>query len=179
MVYQQPKQSEGLSMYRRQFLCCLAALASVPQVAISRELKPYGGPQITRVVLHKSRRRLYLLSGETVVKDYKVGLGSAPAGPKRFEGDGKTPEGSYIIDRRNPNSSFHLSIGISYPNTQDQEFAAAHGKRAGGDIFIHGRARQNKGKGRDWTAGCIAVKDRHIEQIYMMVQLGTQIDIYP
>ncbi len=166
-------------MHRRHFIYCLAGIASVPSVGFSRELKPYTGPEITRVVLHKSRRRLYLLSGEKVVKDYKVGLGSAPAGPKRFEGDGKTPEGSYIIDKRNPDSSFHLSLGISYPNEQDVAYAAAHGKRAGGDIFIHGRARKNWGKGRDWTAGCIAVKDRHIEEIYMMVPLGTQIDIYP
>lgn len=147
--------------------------------AQARSLKPYDGPEITRLVLYKGRRRLYLLSGTEVIKEYKVGLGNAPEGPKRFEGDGKTPEGSYIIDRRNPNSSYHLSLGISYPNEEDRAYAAAHGKRPGGDIFIHGRARKNWFKGKDWTAGCIAVKDRHIEEIFMMVPLGTQIDIYP
>ena len=164
-------------MKRRIFLFGLAAGIAAPTFA--RELKPYTGPEITRLVLYKERRRLYLLSGTEVVKEYKVGLGSAPEGPKRFEGDGKTPEGSYVIDRRNPNSSYHLSIGISYPNEADIAYAEAHGKRPGGDIFIHGRARKNWFKGKDWTAGCIAVKNRHMEEIFMMVPLGTQIDIYP
>nr|WP_246002392.1 L,D-transpeptidase family protein [Pacificibacter maritimus] len=147
--------------------------------SFGRTLEPYFGPQITRVVLHKKRRRLYLLHGTKVIKKYKVGLGGVPVGHKQFEGDGKTPEGSYIIDRRNPNSQFHLSVGISYPNAQDIEFARARGRSPGGDIFIHGRAGEHVGRGKDWTAGCIAVADRHIEEIYMMVLTGTQIDIFP
>lgn len=165
-------------MKRRHFLMGLPAIFAFAGRASARALRAYTGPEITRIVLYKGRRRLYLLSGEDIVKEYRVGLGFAPKGPKRFEGDGKTPEGSYFIDRRNPRSSFHLSLGISYPNAADLAYAAKHGKRAGGDIFIHGRERQHRGKGRDWTAGCIAVKDRQVEEIYMMVRLGTQIDIY-
>jgi murein L,D-transpeptidase YafK len=108
-----------------------------------------------------------------------VGLGGNPIGPKQFEGDQKTPEGAYLIDRQNPNSNYHLSIGISYPNQRDVEFAESQGKNPGGDIFIHGRARKNKGRGKDWTAGCIAVKDGEMEEIYSMVRVGTPIYIYP
>jgi murein L,D-transpeptidase YafK len=166
-------------MDRRKLIAGLTCFSLLPATASARKIKPYTGPKITRVILNKGERRLYLVSGNEVIKKFKVGLGGIPEGHKQFEGDGKTPEGSYIIDRRNPGSRYHLSIGISYPNAQDIEFAREHGKSAGGDIFIHGRAKENKGRGRDWTAGCIAVKDRHIEQIYMMVSLGTQIDIYP
>ncbi len=166
-------------MYRRDFIATTVAALAMPQAVLARELKPYAGPEITRVVIYKDRRKLYLLSGEDVVETFKIGLGGNPIGPKQFEGDGKTPEGSYVIDRRNPNSSYHLSLGISYPNQQDAEYALSQGRRPGGDIFIHGRAGENRGKGRDWTAGCIAVKDRHIEKIYMMVQDGTQVDIFP
>lgn len=166
-------------MKRRVFLVSAASALAFSKAAFARELKPYSGPEITRVVIYKERRRLYLLHGDEIVQEYKIGLGGNPVGPKQFEGDGKTPEGSYIIDRRNPNSAYHLSLGISYPNAEDAAYAQAMGRRPGGDIFIHGRAGENRGKGKDWTAGCIAVKDRHIEKIYMMVQNGTQVDIFP
>lgn len=155
------------------------AAALLPASAFARELKPYTGPEITRVVIYKERRKLYLLSGAEIVETFKIGLGGNPIGPKQFEGDKKTPEGSYIINRRNPKSSYHLSIGVSYPNREDRAFAQSQGRRPGGDIFIHGRAGENRGKGRDWTAGCIAVKDHEIEKIYMMVRDGTQVDIFP
>lgn len=166
-------------MKRRRFILALAALLAQSNTAFARVLKPYRGPEITQVVIYKARRRMYLLHGEDVVQSYKIGLGGNPIGPKQFEGDLKTPEGAYVIDRRNPNSSFHLSLGISYPNAQDAAFAMLHDRRPGGDIFIHGRAGEHRGKGKDWTAGCIAVKDRHIEKIYMMVGLGTPIFINP
>ena len=115
-----------------------------------------------------------------VLKTYPMGLGFAPVGHKQFEGDGRTPEGSYFIDRRNPNSLFHLSIGISYPNAADRAFAKAQGKSPGGDIFIHGGPRKgiDPVDKRDWTAGCIAVTDRQIEQVYAMVRNGTPVDIF-
>lgn len=166
-------------MDRRVFITTAAAAVTFSSGAFARTLKPYRGPEITRVVIYKQRRKLYLLHHEDVVKSFKIGLGGNPIGPKQFEGDGKTPEGSYVIDRRNPNSSYHLSLGISYPNEQDRAHAASLGRRPGGDIFIHGRAGENRGKGKDWTAGCIAVRDRQIEKIYTMVQNGTQVDIFP
>jgi hypothetical protein len=105
--------------------------------------------------------------------------GFAPEGHKQFEGDGKTPEGEYIIDRRNPNSRFHLSIGISYPNAADRAFARSQGKSPGGDIFIHGRGKYPGSNRDDWTWGCIAVTDREMEDIYAMVRNGTPITIKP
>ncbi len=167
-------------MKRRLFLKSSVALLSglTANAASALSFRPYQGPKITRLVVYKERRKLYLLHGHTIIKSYKIGLGFNPIGHKRFEGDGKTPEGSYFIDRRNPNSNYHLSLGISYPNIEDRSYASTHGKSAGGDIFIHGRAGKHRGRGRDWTWGCIAVKDRHIEEIFTMVENGTQIDIH-
>ncbi|GIT91489.1 hypothetical protein JANAI62_19460 [Jannaschia pagri] len=138
----------------------------------------YDGPQVTRVEVQKSARRMYLLHHDRVLKAYRVQLGFTAAGPKQFEGDGKTPEGRYHIDRRNPNSAFYLSIGIDYPNAADRAFAAAQGKKPGGDIFIHGWGDKRRGRSNDWTAGCIAVKNREMKTVYAMVQNGTPIDIY-
>lgn len=148
--------------------------------ACATKFRPYSGPQVTRLRLFKGRRLLVLDGIEGALRTYPIGLGFAPAGHKQFEGDGRTPEGSYVIDRRNPDSLFHLSIGISYPNEQDRAYAAAVGKSAGSDIFIHGgpRAGIDPVDKRDWTAGCISVTDRQIEEIYAMVRDGTPIDIY-
>lgn len=139
----------------------------------------YDGPEVSRLRLHKGERVLFLDHGETVLARHDVGLGFAPEGHKQFEGDGRTPEGSYVIDRRNPDSLFHLSIGISYPNEADLAFAASQGREPGGDIFIHGGPRRgiDKMNVRDWTAGCIATTDREIEIIYAMVRDGTPIEI--
>ena len=102
-----------------------------------------------------------------------------PIGDKFYEGDGRTPEGTYFIDRRNPNSKYHLSIGISYPNARDRAEAATLGKPPGGDIFIHGESNRLKLGKNDWTWGCIAVPNREMEEIYSMVQNGTPIKINP
>ncbi|MFN6951549.1 MAG: murein L,D-transpeptidase family protein [Albidovulum sp.] len=168
-------------MNRRTFLTTVAIGlfgAMTPAVARSKFLV-YDGPEITQIVVHKAKRRMYLVSGTRVVKRYRIALGGNPVGPKRFEGDGKTPEGLYYIDRQNPNSAYHLSLGISYPNAEDIARAKAEGKDPGKDIFIHGRAKKHRGRGRDWTAGCIAVKDREMEAIYAMVRIGTPIFILP
>ena len=157
----------------------LLAVLLLATVAGCSKFKTYNGPEVTRVLIDKGERRMHLLHNEQVLKSYSVGLGFAPAGHKAVEGDGRTPEGEYRIDRRNPNSEFHLSIGISYPNQQDRERAHAVGKSPGGDIFIHGRPWKNRKGGRDWTAGCIAVTNREIEEIYAMVRDGTPITINP
>lgn len=142
------------------------------------KFKTYNGPEVTSIQVHKTDRKMYLLHNDKVLKSYDVALGFAPTGHKQVEGDGKTPEGTYFIDRRNPNSEFHLSLGISYPNQADRERAAALGQSPGGDIFIHGWSR-NPIRRRDWTAGCISVKDREMEMIYAMVKEGTVIHILP
>ena len=85
----------------------------------------YNGPEVTHVLVDKGERRMHLIHHDEVLESYDIGLGFAPNGDKKIEGDGKTPEGAYIIDRRNPNSAYHLSVGISYPNANDRAFAEA------------------------------------------------------
>ena len=141
------------------------------------KFRTYNGPEVTQVYVSKENRRMYLLHGEEVLKAYKVDLGFEPRGDKKAYGDGRTPEGFYFIDRRNPNSAFHLSVGINYPNSKDRAEAAALGVDPGGDIFIHGQPNRKKADGDDWTAGCIAVSNDEIEEIYAMVKNGTPIFI--
>lgn len=150
--------------------------------AACSKFKSYSGPEVTRVAIWKDARVMRLYHHDRVLKQYDVGLGFAPRGHKRFEGDGRTPEGRYLIDRRNPNSDFHLSLGISYPNARDIAVARAAGRSPGGDIFIHGAPRpfvSKQKRGQDWSAGCITVTNREMERIYAMVRNGTVVDIYP
>lgn len=142
------------------------------------KFKTYDGPPITQVVVKKADRKMYLLSGNRAVKVYDIGLGTQPIGHKQFEGDGKTPEGLYYIDRRNPDSRYYMSVGVSYPNPDDTAFAVSQGKTPGGDIFIHGQGPEGRilaPQRRDWTVGCIAVTDDEIEDIYAMLRDGTPI----
>ena len=143
------------------------------------KFRTYRGPQVTRIVVYKGDKRMHLLHGTEILESYDIHLGFAPAGHKTVEGDGKTPEGRYYIDRRNPNSAFHLSLGISYPNQDDRARAHALGQSPGGDIFIHGQKSPRIRNRGNWTAGCISVTNKEVEQIYAMVGRGTPIDIYP
>lgn len=142
------------------------------------KFRKYNGPPVTLVQVNKADRKLYLLNNDKVLKTFDIALGFAPVGHKQFEGDGKTPEGTYVISHRNPNSQYYLSVGVNYPNAADRAYAASQGKSPGGDIFIHGGPTK-KIYQRDWTAGCIAVTDREIEIIYSMVEPGTVIRILP
>lgn len=162
------------------FIRIIVVLALALGINACSKFKRYDGPEVTRVVILKSTRRMYLMHGEEALKVYEVDLGFAPDGHKEFEGDGRTPEGSYLIDRRNPRSDFHLSLGINYPNEADIENARKAGKSPGGDIFIHGGPRLFRDKKRaDWTAGCISISNKEIEEVYAMVRDGTPIDIFP
>ena len=136
----------------------------------SMKFRSYNGPSVTHVVVHKQARKMYLLHHDSIMKVYDIGLGFDPTGDKKVEGDGRTPEGLYMIDRRNPNSRFHLSLGIDYPNAADRAEARFLGKSPGGDIFIHGRPPAYQNGVWDWTWGCIAVTDREIEDIYAMIR---------
>jgi murein L,D-transpeptidase YafK len=138
----------------------------------------YTGPEVTRVEVHKSSRSMTLWHHGEVLETFEVELGFDPFGHKFQEGDGRTPEGDYLIDRRNPNSEFYLSIGIDYPNAADLAAAEEAGVDPGGDIFIHGTPRKFF-RSADWTAGCIAVTNREMRRIYAMVQDGTPITIHP
>ena len=158
-------------------LLVLVAACSAPPPS---KFKTYNGPPVTQVVVEKGDRQMFLLSGNKVLKAYDIGLGFQPIGHKMFEGDGRTPEGVYYIDRQNPNSQYHLSLGISYPDPEDKARAMMLGQQPGGDIMIHGRGPYgNKQKLRDWTAGCIAVNDDEMEDIFSMVRPGVPVVIYP
>lgn len=131
------------------------------------------------VVIDKSDRTLTLFSGNRAVKTYGgLQFGDDPFGHKRFEGDERTPEGTYTIDTRNPQSSYHLSLRINYPNANDRAFAAQYGRSPGGDIFIHGQPTGMQGRMRgDWTDGCVALTNAEIEELWMVVPDGTPIHI--
>jgi murein L,D-transpeptidase YafK len=150
-------------------LCCAAVAAPI---------------QADKIVILKSARTMTLLRGGKTLKTYKVALGGVPVGPKRVEGDHKTPEGDYVIDAKNRHSQFHLSLHISYPSAADQERARSLGQPPGGAIMIHGLARPFAYLGplhrqTDWTDGCIAVTNAEIEEIWKLVPVRTSVEIRP
>jgi len=137
-----------------------------------------------QVVVVKSQRTLTLLSQGKVIRTYKVALGGAPVGSKEQQGDHKTPEGRYVLDRRNSKSRFYKSIHVSYPNEQDQQKAAKNGTTPGGDIMLHGLPNGfgwlgDADRAMDWTDGCMAVTDAEIDEIWDLVADGTPIEIRP
>jgi murein L,D-transpeptidase YafK len=151
-------------------------------VALGKELNVT--ERADSIIVNKSERQLYLMSNGQVLRTYDVALGANPVGPKKEEGDGKTPEGLYSIDSRNLNSSFHLSLHVSYPSTKDIENAQRAGVRPGGDIMLHGVRNGFEWIGSlhllaDWTQGCIAVTNEEIEEIWFLVSDGIPIEIRP
>ena len=168
-----------MKRFTRRSALALGAGAGALLAGCSSKFIGYDGPDVTRVQIIKSTRQMVLFNHQRPLAVHRVQLGFAATGHKQFEGDGKTPEGRYHINRRNPNSSFFLSIGIDYPNARDRLYAAEMNRRPGGDIFIHGwgdekRARKNS----DWTAGCVAVTNDEMRRVYAMVRDGTPVDIY-
>jgi murein L,D-transpeptidase YafK len=109
-----------------RFLGWLAILVAVIGLSgCGSKFKRYYGPEVTQIQVHKSARKMYLFHHDEVLKSYDIALGFDPVGHKQFEGDGKTPEGQYFISHKNPDSQYHLSLGISYPNEADIAFAEA------------------------------------------------------
>jgi murein L,D-transpeptidase YafK len=146
------------------------------------------GQQADLVEVFKAERRLELRREGRVLKTYRVALGFAPERHKEREGDGRTPEGAYVIDARNPKSSFHLSLRVSYPDARDKAHAVSLGVPPGGDIYIHGQpngSRKFLGKwlvghpAKDWTTGCVAVTDAEIREIWSLVPTGARVVIHP
>ena len=132
----------------------------------------------------KAPRRLLLLRGARVLRDYAIALGRTPVGPKRNRGDGRTPEGRYRIDGRVADSRFHRALRISYPNDDDRAFARRAGVDPGGDVMIHGLPDGERWVGEahrafDWTNGCIGVTDDEMDEIWELVDDGTPIEIRP
>jgi murein L,D-transpeptidase YafK len=139
---------------------------------------------IDRIVVEKSARRLSIFRGGQKLKSYRIALGRNPIGAKEQEGDLKTPEGIYQIDSRNPQSRFHLALHISYPSDEDNARAAARGVLAGYDIMIHGLPNGEGWIGAfhrrtDWTAGCIALTDEEIEELWRATPDGAIVEIQP
>ena len=137
-----------------------------------------------RIVVWKSKRQLELYAHGKVLKSYAVSLGRNPVGPKLREGDKRTPEGLYAIESHNPRSSFHKALKVSYPSAADRMAAAKRDVAPGGDIMIHGMRNGLGFIGRlhrrlDWTAGCVAVTNPEIEEIYRAVPDGTPVEIRP
>lgn len=140
------------------------------------------GTKADRILVDKSDRLLILFKDDKEIARYtNIRFGDAPGGHKRFEGDERTPEGTYTIDGRNPGSSYHRSLRVSYPNAADRAYAEARGKSAGGDIFLHGQPNGYEGTpiARDWTDGCIALSNAEIRQIWDVVPDGAEITIRP
>jgi murein L,D-transpeptidase YafK len=142
------------------------------------------GAAIERILVEKAARRLTIFRNGKELKTYRIALGRNPIGAKEQEGDLKTPEGVYFIDSRNPHSDFHLGLHLSYPSPEDTARAAARGVPAGYDIMIHGLP--NGGgwlgafhRGKDWTAGCIALTDEEIEELWRVTPDGTAVEIRP
>jgi murein L,D-transpeptidase YafK len=140
-------------------------------------------PTADRVVVYKSERRLELRRGNEVLRTFKVSLGLMPKGHKERAGDFRTPEGRYVLNRRNARSDFFLSIQVSYPNNLDVKNARANGWNPGGSIMIHGLPNQLKREPdyytRDWTDGCIAVSNSDMLEIWLLTHNNTPIEILP
>ena len=119
-----------------------------------------------------------------MLREFDISLGLVPNGPKQREGDFRTPEGKYVLDARNANSDFFLSIHVSYPDERDRARARAQGVDPGGQIMIHGLPNGRSWMGKehikkDWTEGCIAVTNEEIQEIWQLVDDGTPIEIKP
>lgn len=138
--------------------------------------------QIDRILIEKSARRLTVFREGQVVKTYRIALGFAPEGDKQRQGDGRTPEGLFRIDRRNAASAYHLSLGLNYPQADDIARARAGGYDPGGDIFLHGQPNVLPAQSllrHDWTAGCIALSNAEIAELWAATPLDTAVEIRP
>lgn len=143
-------------------------------------------PDITidKLIVTKSQRTMEAYSNGQLIKTYKISLGRNPLGDKEYQGDKKTPEGEYTINDKNPNSGFYKNLGVSYPSTMDKREAERRGLDPGGEIKIHGLGDGVGYIGKfhrlfNWTAGCMAVTDNEIDELYNAVDLGTPIIIKP
>ncbi|OGW23854.1 MAG: hypothetical protein A2X59_06205 [Nitrospirae bacterium GWC2_42_7] len=153
-------------------------------IALQQEIFAIQNVPADKILIEKKERRLTLISKGKVLKTYKIALGGNPNGPKERQGDNKTPEGTYVINSRNRDSRYHLSLRISYPNEKDKKRAKELGVSPGGDIMIHGIKNGFSWAGGlhtevDWTKGCIAVTDEEIEEIEKLVPNGAIVEIRP
>ncbi|SKC58309.1 L,D-transpeptidase family protein [Ohtaekwangia koreensis] len=140
--------------------------------------------KIDKLIVNKAERTMTAFSNGRVIKVYTVSLGQNAVGDKEYEGDKRTPEGKYIINAKNPNSGYYKNLGISYPDKAVLQEAKSKGMKPGGEVKIHGLKNGNGFIGkfhrmRNWTAGCIAVTNNEMEELYTAVSVGTPIVINP
>lgn len=153
-------------------------------VALALSGNVHASPPADRIVVNKKARTMELLHAGQIIRTYRIALGGEPVGPKKRQGDHRTPEGVYAVDSRNAHSQFHRSLHISYPSAADRERARKLGVAPGGDIYIHGLPNGYgfigaAHRARDWTDGCVAVTDQEIEEIWKLVDNGTPVEIRP
>jgi murein L,D-transpeptidase YafK len=156
-------------------LIVCAVLLYLPSYVIADDRLPTNA-RADRLLGLKKERKLMLVANGKTLKTYGISLGGNPAGPKTREGDHKTPEGMYVLDRRNPKSRFYRSIHISYPSPQDSANAHTHGVAPGGEIMIHGLPNgygwlRSTHRLHDWTDGCIAVTNGEMDEIWRAVPM--------
>jgi murein L,D-transpeptidase YafK len=168
----------------RGFLAVLGMTISLGSAAAEEQDLVTGPDRADYVVVDKSDRKLYLYRAGRILREFNVALGQMPNGPKQREGDFRTPEGKYLLDERNVNSDFFLSIHVSYPNETDRARARDLGVDPGGQIMIHGLPNEPKYdvrhyQGTDWTDGCIAVSNSDMIDIWLMTRESTPIEIRP
>lgn len=156
----------------------------VASLFLSFSLVAWAEPTVTLVRVVKSDHILQLLAGDKLLHEFHVVFGANPKGHKMQEGDEKTPEGSYTLDFKKPDSAFYKAIHISYPNTNDIASAKARGIKPGGQVMIHG---QKNGLGWlsfisqriNWTNGCVALSNSDMDVVWTLVKEGTPIEILP
>ena len=171
-----------------RLISLIALLAVVTAAALMFWLKPVepvaegGLAPVSRIVVEKSARRMTVYDGTVALRSYPIALGFSPEGDKLREGDGRTPEGVFRIDRKNPGSAYTLSLGLDYPQAKDRARAKAGGYDPGGDIMIHGQPNAMPDEAQirgDWTAGCIAVSNAAIREIFAATEIGTVVEVRP
>jgi murein L,D-transpeptidase YafK len=173
------------SMTAILLLASLAAAGCGKKQSITPDAPPGDTLRVVdRVVVRKAERKLLLMHGNDILRSYHVELGSNPTGQKEQAGDSRTPEGTYNLERHNPQSEYFLSIQVSYPNQTDIERARAHHRDAGSLIMIHGMPNNLKHapqayESHDWTDGCIAVSNADMAEIWTLTPNNVRIDILP
>lgn len=185
-IFTAPVLAPALAPALAPLLALALALACSLPARADRGVEPGPAPlpMADEVVVYKAERRLELLSRGEVLKAFPIALGARPEGHKRREGDQRTPEGSYFLDWRNPDSAYFLSLRVSYPNAEDLRRAAQLGVSPGNNIMIHGLPNEPQHPARrylqsDWTDGCIAVTNSAMIDIWLAVADGTPIHIRP
>jgi murein L,D-transpeptidase YafK len=161
-----------------------AALVATPSHGDIFEPNSLAFGTADHVIVHKSQRTLALYREGQQLKSYHISLGLNPNGPKEREGDYRTPEGRYLLTRRNPQSDFFLSIQVSYPGPQDLALARQNGVAPGGLIMIHGlpnvpRHPRERYLSSDWTDGCIALSNEDMLEVWLLTRPDTPIEILP